>query len=66
MVFFHSVISLQSLAVTISPKIMEDPHFECLHSKCELLLNFRIGLIFFNQTDYEGGILGTLIQESLH
>ena len=25
------------------PIIMEEPYFECLHSKYELLLNFRIG-----------------------
>jgi len=34
--------------LTIYPKIIEEPHFECVrlrrtHSKCELLLNFRIG-----------------------
>ena len=23
--------------------VREEPHFECLHSKCELLLNFWIG-----------------------
>jgi hypothetical protein len=32
----------------IHPKIIRKPHFECVrrsrtHSKCELLLNFRIG-----------------------
>jgi len=51
----HKVTSMAGFAMEVTlyvysiyPKIIEDLHFECVrrsrtHSKCELLLNFRIG-----------------------
>jgi hypothetical protein len=46
--------------ITIYPKITEEPHFECVrqsrtHSKCELLLNFRVFSKVFRSSNYRAG-----------
>ena len=47
------VRSLSGRKVSIYPRIIEEPHFECLNSKCELLLNCRIGYWYIVTDEWE-------------
>jgi hypothetical protein len=36
---------LENHPLNINQEIMEEQHFECLHSKCELLMNFWCSIL---------------------